>query len=293
MEIEEIDDNSSQDAICPATTPLPAKKRTKTKRNPPTVPPSSTLTRFLGPLGTPSISVWEDANRQCPVCQQSGFSSRSLALHVNNCLDARNGSKADVGKGTARAGEQAREATTAAAVAAAGVLAGAAPRRSSPSSCSARTADERANGNPSSSARTPEERANGNPRTGSSGNRNRAMQVSREPNRTTKRGMTEAVDSIGEQVPRPKKTAKPKTGSAHQGQPRTAERSGASTRVLNCAPNQDVPARVVLFAHEGTLAPERPLVPESPVQLISRCFVGTEEKTRYLKTYANGNAKLP
>ena len=47
----------------------------------------STLTRFLGPSGPPSRALWEDINRQCPVCQRKGFSSRALALHVNECLD--------------------------------------------------------------------------------------------------------------------------------------------------------------------------------------------------------------
>lgn len=228
MEIEEIDDNSSQDAICPATTtPFPAKTRKKPKKGPPVLPSSSTLTRFLGPRGTPSVSVWEDENRQCPVCQQSGFSSRSLALHVNGCLDAGNGSSAGVRKGTARAGEQGQEATTA-ATAAAAVLARAVEGRSNLSSCSAWTAGER---------------ASGISRTGNSGNRERAGEASREPSRTTKRGTRTTgamvVDSTGEQVPRPK-TANvaemaiaAKTDLSHQDPPRTAERSGASTRVSN------------------------------------------------------------
>lgn len=198
------------------------------------MPSSSTLTRFLGPRGAPSISVWEDANRQCPVCQQSGFSSRSLSLHVNDCLDAR--SRTGVGKGTALAGEQGREATTGAAAAA--VLAEDAQGRSNPSSYSARAAGDQ---------------ASGNPHTGNSGNRKRVGQVSRGLSRTTKRGTTGAVvvDSTGEQVPRSKKTANvaamamaAKTDSAHQGPPRTAERSGASTRVLNYEENRDVPSRV-------------------------------------------------
>lgn len=88
--MEEID-NSSQEANLPHGTtsavPVVTKKRTKTKKNPPAVAPLSTLTRFLGPAGPPSLSAWEDVNRRCPVCQQAGFSSRSLALHVNDCLD--------------------------------------------------------------------------------------------------------------------------------------------------------------------------------------------------------------
>lgn len=87
IDVEEIDDNSSQEAnLPPATLALATKKRAKTKDSP-AVAPSSTLTRFLGPAGPPSRSAWDDVNRQCPVCQQTGFSSRSLALHVNDCLD--------------------------------------------------------------------------------------------------------------------------------------------------------------------------------------------------------------
>ncbi|CAM9349048.1 unnamed protein product [Ectocarpus sp. 4 AP-2014] len=90
MDVEEIDDNSSQEAnLPPATLALATKKRTKTKKDSPAVAPSSTLTRFLGPAGPPSRSAWDDVNRQCPVCQQTGFSSRSLALHVNDCLERR------------------------------------------------------------------------------------------------------------------------------------------------------------------------------------------------------------
>ena len=107
MDIEEIDDNSSQEGCPPATIEeATAKKqpkgksKSKSKKEPqsPTVASStSTLTRFLGPAGPPSLSAWEDVNRQCPVCQQAGFSSRSLALHVNDCLDV--GSNAGAGAG--------------------------------------------------------------------------------------------------------------------------------------------------------------------------------------------------
>lgn len=54
--------------------------------------PGNLLTRFLGPPAPPSLSAWEDVNRQCPVCQKKGFSSHGLALHVNECLDNRNAS---------------------------------------------------------------------------------------------------------------------------------------------------------------------------------------------------------
>lgn len=89
IDIEEIDDNSSQEDCPPATTAATkkrAKNKNRSKKESPAVA-SSTLTRFLGPSGPPSLSAWEDVNRQCPVCQQTGFSSRSLALHVNECLD--------------------------------------------------------------------------------------------------------------------------------------------------------------------------------------------------------------
>lgn len=85
MDIEEIEDNSSQEDL-PTATKASTKKRPKRKKEPPAAA-SSTLTRFLGPAGPPSLSAWEDVNRRCPVCQQTGFSSRSLALHVNECLD--------------------------------------------------------------------------------------------------------------------------------------------------------------------------------------------------------------
>lgn len=221
MEIEDIDDNSSQDALCPAATILPAKKRTnKTKKDSkkkPIAHPSSTLTRFLGPRGAPSTSVWEDADRQCPVCQQGGFSSRSLALHVNECLDGRNVSRADAGESTARPGEQGQEATTAA------VLAGAAQGQSNPSSCSARTAGERA-------GRTPN--------TGGDGIRQEAGRVSRESSTTTKSGTTGVVvvdDTwTGERVRLPNKTPDmaAKTASTRQGPSRTTERSGASLLIV-------------------------------------------------------------
>ncbi|CAN0173068.1 unnamed protein product [Ectocarpus sp. 12 AP-2014] len=103
MEVEEIDDNSSQEAnLPPATLALATKKRTKTKKDSPAVAPSSTLTRFLGPAGPPSRSAWDDVNRQCPVCQQTGFSSRSLALHVNDCLERR--ARTDASDGESAAG---------------------------------------------------------------------------------------------------------------------------------------------------------------------------------------------
>lgn len=101
MDIEEIDDNSSQEDCPPApTTATAAKKRPRGKskkeaQSPAVASSTSTLTRFLGPAGPPSLSAWEDVNRQCPVCQQTGFSSRSLALHVNDCLDV--GSNAGAG----------------------------------------------------------------------------------------------------------------------------------------------------------------------------------------------------
>lgn len=102
MDVEEIDDNSSQEAnLPPATLALATKKRTKTKKDSPAVAPSSTLTRFLGPAGPPSRSAWDDVNRQCPVCQQTGFSSRSLALHVNDCLERR--ARADASDGESAA----------------------------------------------------------------------------------------------------------------------------------------------------------------------------------------------
>lgn len=217
MEIEEIDDNSSQDALSPAATILPAKKRTnktrKDNKKNSIAPPSSTLTRFLGPRGAPSTSVWEDANRQCPVCQQGGFSSRSLAFHVNDCLDGRNGSRADVGESTVRAKEQGQGATTAA------VLAEATQGRSNPSSCSPRTTGER---------------TGRNPRTGGIGSRNGTWRVSRESSRTTKSGTTAVVvvdnTGTGERVHRPNKTPDmaAKTASSRQGPSRTSERSGAS-----------------------------------------------------------------
>ncbi|CAN0233470.1 unnamed protein product [Ectocarpus sp. 6 AP-2014] len=103
MDVEEIDDNSSQEAnLPPATLALATKKRTKTKKDSPAVAPSSTLTRFLGPAGPPSRSAWDDVNRQCPVCQQTGFSSRSLALHVNDCLERR--ARADASDSESAAG---------------------------------------------------------------------------------------------------------------------------------------------------------------------------------------------
>lgn len=91
MDIEEIDNSSQEALVPPATTTavVAKKKRTNKKKSPPAVAPPSTLARFLGPAGPPSRSAWEDVNRQCPVCQQTGFSSRSLALHVNDCLDER------------------------------------------------------------------------------------------------------------------------------------------------------------------------------------------------------------
>ncbi|CAM9812527.1 unnamed protein product, partial [Ectocarpus sp. 12 AP-2014] len=102
MDVEEIDDNSSQEAnLPPATLASATNKRTKTKKDPPAVAPSSTLTRFLGPAGPPSRSAWDDVNRQCPVCQQTGFSSRSLALHVNDCLERR--ARADASDGESAA----------------------------------------------------------------------------------------------------------------------------------------------------------------------------------------------
>ncbi|CAM9366923.1 unnamed protein product [Scytosiphon promiscuus] len=103
MDIEEIDDNSSQEARAPpAALTLPiTKKRAKPKKDKdsPAAAPSTTLTRFLGPAGPPSLSAWEDVNRQCPVCQQTGFSSRSLALHVNNCIDVGQNVRADASDG--------------------------------------------------------------------------------------------------------------------------------------------------------------------------------------------------
>lgn len=85
--MEEIEDTSSQeDQHVHVNLPRATKKQqAKSKKDSPG--PSSTLTRFLGPAGPPSLAAWEDVNRQCPVCQQTGFSSRSLALHVNECLD--------------------------------------------------------------------------------------------------------------------------------------------------------------------------------------------------------------
>lgn len=108
MDIEEIDDNSSQEGCPPATTATTKKRskgKGKSKKEPqsPAVSSSSstsTLTRFLGPAGPPSLSAWEDVNRQCPVCQQAGFSSRSLALHVNECLDVGSNAGAGAGAGT-------------------------------------------------------------------------------------------------------------------------------------------------------------------------------------------------
>lgn len=79
-----IDASSSQEAVPPS---LPVKNKGKTKRDAAVVPPSNTLTRFLGPPAAPSLWAWEDVNLQCPVCQRTGFSSRGLAFHVNHCLD--------------------------------------------------------------------------------------------------------------------------------------------------------------------------------------------------------------
>lgn len=122
MGIEEIDDNSSQeDRPPPTTTTATIKKRPRSKsKNKETHSPaiasvasgSGTLTRFLGPAGPPSLPAWEDVNRQCPVCQQTGFSSRSLALHVNECLDVVSNAGARAGAGGAdEAGEAAAAAT--------------------------------------------------------------------------------------------------------------------------------------------------------------------------------------
>lgn len=85
MDTEEIDDDSSQENHVRATVGPKKKKSRKDKHA--LVPPANTLTRFLGPSGSTSSPDWEDVNRQCPVCQQRGFSSRALALHVNECLD--------------------------------------------------------------------------------------------------------------------------------------------------------------------------------------------------------------
>lgn len=108
MDIEEIDDNSSQEDCPPATTATTTKRaKGKSKKESPaaaSTPASSTLTRFLGPAGPPSLSAWEDVNRQCPVCQQTGFSSRSLSLHVNECLDL--GSNAGAAAGAPSADDE-------------------------------------------------------------------------------------------------------------------------------------------------------------------------------------------
>lgn len=107
MDIEEIDDNSSQEAN-PAPTALP-KKQAKTKKDAAIVPPSISITRFLGPPAPPSRSAWEDVNRQCPVCQQTGFSSRSLAMHVNACLDSGNANQVVGGENTGAGGREQSE----------------------------------------------------------------------------------------------------------------------------------------------------------------------------------------
>lgn len=85
MEAEEIEDDPGREVN--STTPLPTKKGARAKNNTPAVHPSNTLTRFLEPPGPCPLSAWQDFNRQCPVCQQKGFSSRALELHVNECLD--------------------------------------------------------------------------------------------------------------------------------------------------------------------------------------------------------------
>lgn len=110
MDIEDIDDNSSQDD-CPQakTATATTKKRTKSKSKKESPAASSTLTRFLGPAGPPSFSAWEDVNRQCPVCQQTGFSSRSLALHVNECLDMRSNAGAVPADGEGEAASPKKE----------------------------------------------------------------------------------------------------------------------------------------------------------------------------------------
>lgn len=97
--MEQIEDTSSQEAeniVQVATTTAKTKQAKTTKDAIPT--PSNTLTRFLGPPGCPILSAWEDMNRQCPICQQKGFSSPALALHVNDCLDAAKTSAVDHGK---------------------------------------------------------------------------------------------------------------------------------------------------------------------------------------------------
>lgn len=82
MEVD-IEGNPSQGEAPETKT----KKNGKAKRVDAIVAPPNTLTRFLSLAGPPFSSAWEDVNRQCPVCQQNGFSSRGLALHVNSCLD--------------------------------------------------------------------------------------------------------------------------------------------------------------------------------------------------------------
>lgn len=83
--VEDVEDSSQE-----AEQPIITKKKGKSKKAdalPP--PPANTLTRFLapGPFAQ-SVNIWDDVNRQCPVCQQAGFSStQALALHVNSCLD--------------------------------------------------------------------------------------------------------------------------------------------------------------------------------------------------------------
>lgn len=137
MDIEEIDDNCSEE-VCPPATTVTTKKRGngKSKKESPAVAAaSSTLTRFLGPAGPPSLSAWEDVNRQCPVCQQTGFSSRSLALHVNECLDVGRGRNAG-----AEAADNEDEATGASARERASRGAGAAGGRNAPTAASARRA---------------------------------------------------------------------------------------------------------------------------------------------------------
>lgn len=86
MEAEAVGGNSSEESE-ETRASEPTRRSKKRKGGTGVMAPSNTLTRFLGPSGPLSRNAWEDVNRQCPVCQRKGFSSRALALHVNDCLD--------------------------------------------------------------------------------------------------------------------------------------------------------------------------------------------------------------
>lgn len=89
--IEEMEDSSSQETVAPSTITsiITKKKGASRKGDGAPAPSNNTLTSFLA-SGSHSRSIWEDMNRQCPVCQKSGFSTgQALSLHVNSCLDTK------------------------------------------------------------------------------------------------------------------------------------------------------------------------------------------------------------